>query len=115
MKADYITLEDGKSVRILWNMNALGEFTKITGMEMSDLAEGKADVNSLRTIAWCSAVEGELADGKELGLSEIEFGRKMTMECIVKFSAILTEQSGNSGQKKSPEPKRPRRIFFRKG
>jgi hypothetical protein len=114
MKADYLTLADERKVRILWNMNALGEFTKLTGREMTDLVDGKADVNTLRTIAWCSAVEGEAADGKELALDEIQFGRLITMEGIVAFSAILATQSNNSGQKKSPEKGRSPRIFFRK-
>ena len=109
MKADYLTLSDGRRVRILFNMNALGK----TGIEMTELAGGKADVNMLRTIAWCSAVEGEAAEGKELELNEIEFGRLMSMAGIVEFSAILTAQSGNNGQKKSPERGRFPKIFFR--
>jgi len=112
MKAEYIELDGGRRVRILWNMNALGEFTELTGIEMSDLAGGKAKINELRTMAWCSAKEGEVAEGKELGLSEIEFGRLMTMASIVEFSAILTRQSG---QKKSPtEHLKFPRTFFRK-
>lgn len=114
MKAEYLTLADGRSVRILFNMNALGDVKNKTGIEITDLAEGKADINLLRTIAWCSAIEGEAADGKELGLSEIEFGRQITMAGIVEFSAILTAQSGNGGQKKNPEKGRSPRIFFRK-
>lgn len=114
MKADYLILADGRSVRILWNMNALGAFTKITGKEMTDLLDGKADINALRTIAWCSAVEGEAADGKELELDENQFGRLISMEGIVAFSAILTSQSSNSGQKKSSAKGRSPRIFFRK-
>ena len=100
------------TVRILWNMNALGEFTKVSGKEMTDLAEGKADVNNLRTIAWCSAKEGEAADGKELKMDEIQFGREMTMASIVEFSEILASQSGNNGQKKSPKGRIPQ-LFFR--
>lgn len=114
MKADYLTLADGRRVRILFNMNALGDVKNKTGIEMTDLAEGKADINLLRTIAWCSAIEGEAADGKELGLNEVEFGRLMTMAGIVEFSAILTEQSGNGGQKKSPERGRFPLIHFRR-
>jgi hypothetical protein len=95
-------------------MNALCEITKITNMQMTDLADGKAGVSELRTIAWCSAVEGEAADGRDLSLSEIEFGRLMTMETIVAFSKILTEQSGNSGQKKSNNKGQLPKIFFRK-
>jgi hypothetical protein len=111
MKPDYITLSDGRKVRIEWNMNALGEFTSATGKEMTDLTGGKADVKTLRTIAWCSAVEGEAADGKELGLTELEFGRLMTMASIVAFSEILTRQS--TGAKKNELKKRFPLIHFR--
>jgi hypothetical protein len=114
MKADYLTLADGRRVRVCFNMNALCEITRLTGIEMTDLADGKAGVKELRSIAWCSSVEGEAADGKELGLSEIEFGRLMTMETIVAFSVILAEQSGTGEQKKSPEKGRSPLILFRK-
>lgn len=114
MKADYLTLSDGQKVRIMWNMNALGDFTTLTGMDMADLTDGKADVKTLRAIAWCSAREGEAADGKDMLLSEVEFGRLMDMNCIVEFSKILAMHNGNGGQKKSPEKGSQPRIFFRK-
>lgn len=114
MKNDYLTLTNGRTVRIMFNMNALHDVSQLAGIEITDLASGKADIGVLRTIAWCSAIEGEKAEGKELGLSEIEFGRLMNMSQIVAFSAILTEQSGGGGQKKSPERGKLPRIFFRK-
>lgn len=115
MTAEYITLANGRRVRVFWNMNALGEFTRITGKEMTDLADGKADISTLRTIAWCSAVEGERLDGKELGLTEIEMGGLMSMQCIVAFSGILTAQSGVADQqKKSQSPGRFPQILFRR-
>jgi hypothetical protein len=114
MKADYLTLADGRRVRVMFNMNALGKLSKEAGIEMTDLAEGKADINTLRTIAWCSAMEGEALDGREFNLSEVEFGRLITMQGIVAFSAILTEQSSSEAQKKSPQEGRFPRMFFRK-
>jgi hypothetical protein len=114
MKADYITLKDDRKVRIEWNMNALDSWGKITGKEMSDLAAGKADIGDLRTIAWCAAVEGELCDGRDLGLNEVEFGRLLHMQAIIEFSKILTEQSSTVEQKKSEAPRRSPLIFFRK-
>jgi hypothetical protein len=113
MKHNYLILSDGRSVRIEWNMNALGNFTAITGKDISELKDGKTDINALRTIAWCSAVEGEALDGKELGLNEIEFGRLMSMANIIAFSEILISQS-SSEQKKSPAKGRSPLIFFRK-
>ena len=100
MKPQYLELTNGRSVRILWNMNALANFTVLTGKEMTDLV--KPDVNTLRTVAWCSAVEGEEAEGRQLGLTEVEFGRLIGMAGIVKFSEILTEQASGVAQKKSP-------------
>lgn len=114
MKADYLTLTDNRRVRVLWNMNALGDFTAVTGTEMSELAGGRADVNKLRTIAWCAAKEGEAADGKDLGLNEHEFGRLMSMQNIVEFSEILARQSNGAAQKKSPD-NHPLNFFRRKG
>lgn len=114
MKADYLTLSDGRQVRVLWNMNALGEWTRITGKEMNELAGGKANVDELRTIAWCAAREGEEADGRKLDLDEIQFGRLMDMAAIVKFVEILNNQTAGANQKKSP-PNNPLKIFLRKG
>jgi len=115
MKADYLTLTDGRRVRVEFNMNALDMFVKVTGKEMSDLTDGKADVGTLRTIAWCSAKEGEIIEGRELGIDEIHFGRLMNMANIIEFSEILASQSDTGHQKKSPERGRIPRIFFRKG
>jgi hypothetical protein len=114
MKAEYLTLSDDRTVRIFWNMNALGKFSKLTGKDMVDLAEGKADVETIRTIAWLSAIEGEALDGKELKLTEIEFGRLMTMGNIVEFSGILIKQSNNDIQKKNLQKGKLPRIFYRK-
>jgi len=116
MKPEYITLSDGRRVRIEWNMNALGEFTSLTGKEMADMLnmkEGRADIKTLRIIAWCAAMEGEAADGKSLGLNEIEFGRLMTMHSIVEFSGILAKQSSGA-EKKNQAPRRFPLIHFRK-
>jgi hypothetical protein len=115
MRADYITLTDGRRVRIEWNMNALGEFTVRTGKEMSDLAGFKADIKTLRVIAWCSAVEGEACDGKELGLSEIEFGRIMNMQSIIEFSEIFRRQNEGIQKKNDYQEKSPRTFFRKKG
>lgn len=114
MKADYLTLTDGRKLRVEFNWNVVCELTVLTGIDMSTFVGSNADVQLLRTIAWCCAIEGEAIEGRELELTEMEFGRLVSMEGIVAFSQILVAQSGNSGQKKSPEVKeKPRRIFFR--
>jgi hypothetical protein len=114
MKPDYLELSDGRKVRVEWNMNALTTFTSITGMQMTDLINARADARTLRTIAWCAAIEGEDADGRTFEVSEKEFGRLMSMAAIVKFSEIMARQSGNEGEKKSLPPEKPIRIFLRK-
>lgn len=113
MKPECITLGSGRQVRILWNMNALADFTAITGKELTDYGDKPMDIATLRTIAWCSAKEGEEADGRALDMTEAEFGREMTMQAINEFSAIFYSQCLTSEQKKR-EPGRPPLIFFRK-
>lgn len=115
MKADYLTLTDGRKVRVEWNMNSLAEFTKLTGIEMTDLATKKADVELLRTIAWCCAVEGEEADGKSLGLTEKELGRLIDLPGVLEFTRIFSQQSSNMAEKKSAAPGKSPLMFFRKG
>jgi hypothetical protein len=114
MKPEYLKLTDGREVRIMFNMNALGEFTSITGKEMTDLIDGKADVNMMRVIAWCAAREGEEADGRKFELDEKQFGRLIDMAGIVRFSQILVSQTAVAGQKKNEPLKKFPRIFFRK-
>lgn len=114
MKADYLTLADGRRVRIMWNMNALGEFTRLTGKEITDLTDGRVDIDTLRKMAWFCAREGEALDGKEFQLSEVELGRLMSMQNIIEFSEILREQTAGAAQKKSSRGRFPK-IFFRKG
>ena len=114
MKPQYINLSDGRKIRIEFNMNSLGNFTQITGKELSDLPDSKADILMLRVLSWCTAVEGEQADGRELDLDEVRFGRLMNMQAMVEFSKILAEQSQTALQKKSEPPTRSPGIFFRK-
>jgi hypothetical protein len=99
-KPDYLTLKDGSKVRIELNMNAIGNFTSLTGKELWDLS-GKPDINLLRTIAWCAVCEGEACDGREFTLTEIEFGRQVDFQGITSFSKILAKQISTSEQKKS--------------
>ena len=114
MKADYITLANGRRVRIMWNMNALGEFTRLTGKEITDLTDGRVDIDTLRKMAWFCAREGETLDLREFELSEVEMGRLMSMKNIVEFSEILRDQTSGVAQKKSSRGRFPK-IFFRKG
>jgi hypothetical protein len=114
MKAEYISLTNGRKIRIEWNWNTVAEWTARTGREITDLNDGKADVSQMRTIAYCCAVEGESIDGKELGMSEVEFGRLVNMQGIVDFAKILTSQALLAEQKKSEAPTKLQKIFLRK-
>ncbi|HOG56593.1 MAG TPA: hypothetical protein PK727_04625 [Bacteroidales bacterium] len=98
MNASYLTLANGRDVRILFSMNVLEEFVTSTGKEVIDL-NGIADIALLRKIAWLSAREGERANGKDLGLDEMEFGRLMSMSAITRFVIIFKDQITPSSQK----------------
>jgi hypothetical protein len=113
MKADYLVLGDGSSVRVEWNMNALAMVTSLTGKGMADLLGKTTDMALLRTIAWCCAVEGEFIEGREYKLSEIEFGRLMNMRSIAQFSVIFTEQIVRDPQKKSELKEKKPKVIIR--
>jgi hypothetical protein len=113
MKADYLTLTDGRKVRIEWNWNAVNEWGNATGRELTDLAKGKAKAADMLAIVYYAALEGEAADGKELALTQIEFGRLINMQGIIAASQIITAQSSTLAQKKSEAPNRLLKIFFR--
>lgn len=117
MARDYITLTDNRRVGIEWNMNALAEYTAKTGRELTDLAVTTTNVRELRVIAHCAAIEGELADGRDLGLTEEEFGRLMGMNAVIAFAQILQKQTTGSrtvAEKKEAEKKRPAFLHLRK-
>jgi hypothetical protein len=101
--AEYITLEDGRKVRVYLNCNSLGIFNQMTGKDLSAFAMMKADMFTLRTLAYCAASEGEDADGKELEMSEKQFGRLMDVQAIKDFSIILNRRMVSEEQKKSEE------------
>jgi hypothetical protein len=113
MKAVYLTLTNGRQVRIEWNWNAVNLWTSQTGKELSDLAEDKAKTADMFAIVYCAAVEGEEADGKPLGLTEKEFGRLINMQGIIDASKIIQEQSYVMAQKKTLIKGKSPRLFFR--
>jgi hypothetical protein len=114
MKADYLTLTNGRKVRIEWNWNAVNEWGNATGKELTDLAKGKAKAADMLAIVYQAAVEGERIDGTELGLTEKDFGGLINMQGIIVASNIITAQSSTLAQKKSEAPNRLLKIFFRK-
>ena len=115
MTNDYLILANGRRVRIAWNMNALDEFVKTTGKELSELTSGMADVALVRTIAWFSAKEGEIMEGKHLSLTEVEFGSLMSMNAMTAFVAIFRDQTATTDQKKSSLGIKFPRIHFLQG
>jgi len=114
MKPDYLVLKNGTRVRIEWNANSLAMFVMLTGIDLSQLINMKPGIKMLITLAWCAAVEGEAADGNDLAVSELEFGRLMSMDNIVQFSEIFARQGqGSEYQKKSPPPDNPLKVLLR--
>lgn len=113
MKAEYLELSNGEKVRVEWNMNSMGAFVQETGIEMTDLAKGKADILMLRKVAWFMAVEGESIEGRTFTMTEVEMGRMITQNGVIALANIFARQARTEEQKKSP-PERSPRIFFRR-
>lgn len=102
---EYLTLRDDRKVRIEINMNSIGSFNSITGKELFEIKEGnKTDATLIRTLAWCSAIEGEACEGREFVINEIEFGRLMGVPELTAFVKIFMNQAMSSEQKKSKPP-----------
>lgn len=114
MKPDYLTLTDGRSVRVEWNMNSLGAFTHDTGIEMTDLAAGEADIFTLRKVVWYMVIEGERLEGRTFELTEVELGSLMSQNEVIEFARIFALQASTTDQKKNTQKGRSPRIFFRK-
>ena len=107
MKADYIELMDGRSVRMLFNMNAVEIFTDLSGMELVDFANTKVNIGQLRKLGYGCAIEGELADERELKMSEMEFGRMVSIPTMVQMKEIIERQMGEAEKKSGHSPRRP--------
>ena len=101
MESDYLVLTDGTRLRIELNWNVVCDFRELTGKEVADLAAEKANLGLLRSMAWCSAKEGEACDGRELKLTEVEFGRLCNIDVIKRFNEIFTKQVTGSEKKKA--------------
>jgi len=91
---------DGKRVRMLYNINAIALFSSYSKKEPQDMA-GNKDVTVFRQLAYACAIEGEAADGRDLGMNEIEFGRLVSVENMNQFKDILESQGVSGGLNKS--------------
>jgi hypothetical protein len=95
MKARYIEI-DGKKVRIEFNWNTTIEFLDRCEISLDDFIElatgNKITPKHIRQLAWCGAIEGERVDGRELVLTEVEFGSKLFPEHITQIMGIFAEQ-----------------------
>jgi hypothetical protein len=100
MKPDYMTLSDGRKVRVELDLNSMTAWSQITGSDLKDVDLVRSKPVLLRALAYCCIIEGEAIDGKEFELSEEQFGRLMRMNEIAQFGSILNSQCQLLGQKK---------------
>jgi len=95
MRKFYITLSNGKKVRLFFKSELLVEFVKLIGKDFSyytdGLLRGDYMMSESIALAWLMAIEGERLDGKELGLNKDEFGRFMSIQSTNEFLAIFPQ------------------------
>ena len=84
MEKYYLTLSNDRKVRLDYTSHAAREFMKRKCNKLR-----KYDALELRFIMWYFATDGEKADGKDLELSEVEFGRLIDMSAILEFNRIV--------------------------
>ena len=102
MKKQHLTLADGKTVRIEANWNVMCEYLDRTGQDYDDFAASadKISTKELRLMAWCCAVEGERLEGRDLGMTEVEFGALVTIHTMAevgpKFASMVTGEQKKS-------------------
>lgn len=111
MKAEYLMLGDQHKIRIEINFNALSEWSALTGANLQQLKDLHANMKLLRALAWCGALEGEIIDGRELGMTEEEFGRSFGINEIGKVVKIIAgqlkmESSANKGADQEDDKKK---------
>ena len=91
MEKYYLTLTDGRKVRVLWNDYATREFERLTGIELAILADGKPRIPETLCFAWLAITEGQKADGKDLGLTQRELVRLFDMSVAIELNKILVK------------------------
>ena len=115
-----LTLEDGREIVLLLNMNALINYTELTGLDIESLEMKKPDMRVLKNLAWAMALEGEASAGRELAMTVDEFGRMITPSLIVEIVEIMRPQLGKkkveTGHIAEPPQRkgRPMTTFLRK-
>jgi hypothetical protein len=109
MKADYMTLPDGRKVRFELNLNSMSEWSEKTGLDLQDIDRVKAKPLLLRSLAYYCIAEGERLDNRELELSEAEFGGMCRMEEIVEIAHMIQAQGSMMGKKKQSQTAAPAR------
>jgi hypothetical protein len=114
MRTDHITLIDGRVVCMAFTPVALTMVNELTGKELGDLTGSGRNLALIRTMAWCSIVEGEIIEGRKFNLSEDEFWRLVTIPQIGEISRILAEHITGIPQKKSQAPEKSPKVHARK-
>lgn len=107
-----IKLDNGREVKLLFNLNALEIYCDATGLGLESLEMKKADIKTLKMVCWAAAKEGEASEGRELDLIPETFGRLVTPAILTEMVSIITPQL--TGKKKAEEKGRSPRMFFRR-
>jgi hypothetical protein len=91
MEKYYLTLADGRKVRVLLNDYVISEFERLTGLDFTILADGKPRVPEAQCLTWLVITEGEKADCKDLGLTQNELVPLFDMPAATEFNKIMVK------------------------
>ena len=91
----YVTLLNGKRVRVCYNMSVFEELVRIVGKEQyKRLASGKiTDLASWKIIYFIMVREGEAADGRQFKLSADELWKLVSFSHAKEISSMITSES----------------------
>lgn len=91
----YVTLLNGKRVRVVYNMSVFEELVRIVGKEQyKRLASGKiTDLASWKIIYFIMVREGEAADGRQFKLTADELWKLVSFSHAKEFASIINSES----------------------
>jgi hypothetical protein len=106
MLADYVTLADGRKVRIEINLDTMIAWQRDTGQDLPEIDNVYKNASLLKALAYAGAQVGEQLDGRVLELTADEFSSLCRVNQVLQFVQAIKNQSVQVEKKKDPRGKR---------
>jgi len=105
MLADYMSLADGRKVRVEINLDTMIAWQGITGRDLAVIDDVKKDAVLLKALAFSSIQVGEQMDKRVFEVTLDEFGGLFRVAQVMQYIPIMNRQSVIEEKKSVPQKK----------